>query len=452
MRTGSVNDYSAVFKDASRLETGDTVRVAGIRVGTVQEVSLEADRDVLVKFDAGKDIVLTDGTKAQIKYLNLVGDRYLELVDAPGSTKILPAGAQIPIDRTAPALDLDLLLGGLKPVIQGLNPQDVNALSAIAAADTAGPGRHHRIAVLQDVVVLECAGGQQPGDRATHRRPQDDVEDALRGRRPVRPRRSTSSNELVRGLSEDRDPIGEAITALDNGTASLSDLLGRARPPLDGTVDQVKRLAEYLDADKDRFDATIQQLPEDLPQAGAGGLLRRVLPLLHLRNRFPCQRSRGSHRSVPLDQARDGEVPGRMNKYRGSSLIRAGFIGVVLIILVIAIGLQPERLVSWATALRYQALFTEGGGLTVGNDVTVSGIKVGSVSSVGLENGDALVGFTINGKYALGSDTTAHIRTGTLLGERVLALESEGSGTLSPEPGHPDVADVVSVFVDRGGQ
>lgn len=119
-----------------------------------------------------------------------------------------------------------------------------------------------------------------------------------------------------------------------------------------------------------------------------------------------------------------------MLKYRGSQLARAGIIGVVLIILVIAVGLQPERLLSWATAVRYQALFVEAGGLTVGNDVTVSGIKVGSVSSIELDNGDALVGFTIDGKYALGSDTTAHIRTGTLLGERVLALDSEGSGTL----------------------
>jgi phospholipid/cholesterol/gamma-HCH transport system substrate-binding protein len=119
-----------------------------------------------------------------------------------------------------------------------------------------------------------------------------------------------------------------------------------------------------------------------------------------------------------------------MQKYRGNQLIRSGFIGVVLIILVIAVGLQPERLLQWATSLRYQALFTEAGGITVGNDVTVSGIKVGSVSSVELDNGDALVSFTINGKYALGSDTTAHIRTGTLLGERVLSLESAGSGTL----------------------
>jgi phospholipid/cholesterol/gamma-HCH transport system substrate-binding protein len=119
-----------------------------------------------------------------------------------------------------------------------------------------------------------------------------------------------------------------------------------------------------------------------------------------------------------------------MLKYRGSQLIRAGFMGVVLIILIIAIGLQPERLFAWATALRYQAMFAEAGGLNVGNDVTVSGIKVGSVSSIELVNGDALVGFTVQGKYALGSDTTAHIRTGTLLGERVLTLDSDGTGTL----------------------
>jgi len=119
-------------------------------------------------------------------------------------------------------------------------------------------------------------------------------------------------------------------------------------------------------------------------------------------------------------------------KYHGSQLVRFGVIGIVLAILVITVGLQPERLVSWATALRYNALFTEAGGLVAGNDVTVSGIKVGSVSSIKLDNGDALVGFTVSGKYALGSDTTAHIRTGTLLGERVLALESAGSGTLKP--------------------
>jgi phospholipid/cholesterol/gamma-HCH transport system substrate-binding protein len=121
-----------------------------------------------------------------------------------------------------------------------------------------------------------------------------------------------------------------------------------------------------------------------------------------------------------------------MLKYHGAHLIRSGFIGFVLIVLVIAVGLQPERLLSMATDVRYQALFSQAGGLRAGNDVTVSGIKVGTVSDVSLKGGDALVTFNIDGKVQLGSATTAHIQTGSLLGQRVLALESEGSGKLRP--------------------
>ena len=62
-----------------------------------------------------------------------------------------------------------------------------------------------------------------------------------------------------------------------------------------------------------------------------------------------------------------------MLKYRGPRLIKPGFIGAVLIVLIVAVGLRPEQLVSWATAIRYQALFTQAGGLVAGNDVTVVG-------------------------------------------------------------------------------
>jgi phospholipid/cholesterol/gamma-HCH transport system substrate-binding protein len=121
-----------------------------------------------------------------------------------------------------------------------------------------------------------------------------------------------------------------------------------------------------------------------------------------------------------------------MLKYRGSNLIRPGVIGIVLIVLVIAIGLQPERLIAWATAIRYQALFAEAGGLATGNAVRLSGTKIGSVTDVSLDAGKVLVKFTIDGKIRLGSDTTAHIRTGTLLGQRILVVESGGSERLKP--------------------
>lgn len=121
-----------------------------------------------------------------------------------------------------------------------------------------------------------------------------------------------------------------------------------------------------------------------------------------------------------------------MDKYRGVGLIKAGFIGAVLIMLIIAVGLNPDQLIQRATMVRYQAVFAEAGGLAEGNDVIISGVKVGSVSKVSLYNGDALVSFNLRGTVRLRSHTTAHIRSGSLLGQRVLALESAGNGTLHP--------------------
>jgi len=119
-----------------------------------------------------------------------------------------------------------------------------------------------------------------------------------------------------------------------------------------------------------------------------------------------------------------------MLRYRDPRLIRSGFIGVTLILLIITVGLQTQLLTTMATSIRHKALFIEAGGLAPGNDVKVSGVKVGTVSDVSLQQGKALVSFMVNGKVRLGTDTTAHIRTGTLLGERVLTLESSGEGRL----------------------
>ncbi|MDA2893749.1 MCE family protein [Mycolicibacterium sp. BiH015] len=260
-RTGATNEYSAVFKDASRLKSGDTVRIAGIRVGTVKDVELQADRSVLVTFDADKNTVLTTGTQAAIRYLNLVGDRYLELVDTPDSTQIVPAGGQIPEDRTAPALDLDVLLGGLKPVIQGLNPEDVNGLTTSLIQILQGQG-----GTLDSLFSKTSSFSNSLADN------NQVIEELITDLRTVLDTLAQDGDEfsgaidkleqLVSGLSADRDPIGTAITSLDNGTASLADLLGRGRAPLANTVDELNRLAPLVDNDLDRLDATIQRLPE----------------------------------------------------------------------------------------------------------------------------------------------------------------------------------------------
>jgi phospholipid/cholesterol/gamma-HCH transport system substrate-binding protein len=261
-RTGTATVYSAVFTDASRLKTGDSVRVAGIRIGTVNSVALRPDQKVLVTFDADRSIVLTDGTKAAIRYLNLVGDRYLELVDGPGSTRPLPPGAQIPVKRTAPALDLDLLLGGLKPVIKGLNPKDVNALTSSLLQILQGQGGTIRSLLAR---TSSFSNTLADNNRVVEQLIDNlhTVADTLAKDGDQFSGAIDRLQQLVNGIAEDRDPIGEAIESLDNGTASIADLLTQSRPPLAGTIEQLGRLAPLLDQDKERLDQALQKAPEN---------------------------------------------------------------------------------------------------------------------------------------------------------------------------------------------
>jgi phospholipid/cholesterol/gamma-HCH transport system substrate-binding protein len=272
-RTGSTNGYSAVFTDASRLAAGDTVRVAGIRVGTVTDVSLESDRNVVVDFDADRDIKLTSGTQAAIRYLNLTGDRFLDLVDGPGSTKLLPPGSQIPVDRTQPALDLDLLLSGLKPVVQGLNPQDVNALSqSLIQVFQGQEGNLDSLLARTSSFTTTLADDNQTIEQVidnlnatlgTISKDGDQFSDAI-----------DRLEKLISGLSQDRDPIATAISSLDNGTASLASLLTQARPPLAGSIDQLNRLAPNLESGKGFLDGALMRAPGNyrkLARIGAYG-------------------------------------------------------------------------------------------------------------------------------------------------------------------------------------
>jgi ABC-type transporter Mla subunit MlaD len=53
-----------------------------------------------------KGVRLSEGTKAVVRYENLIGDRYLALEETPGSPRRLLPGATIPVARTSPALDI----------------------------------------------------------------------------------------------------------------------------------------------------------------------------------------------------------------------------------------------------------------------------------------------------------------------------------------------------------
>src|SRR5437879_1007244 len=93
--------YSAAFSEAAGLKSGEEVRIAGVKVGKVEGVSLEGDH-VKVKFTSGTPFG-TD-TRVQIKIKTLLGSHYLALdPKGPGRQS---GHREIPVSRTTAPYDV----------------------------------------------------------------------------------------------------------------------------------------------------------------------------------------------------------------------------------------------------------------------------------------------------------------------------------------------------------
>src|SRR3954451_13418968 len=126
--TQATRSFKAVFTDAANVIPGDEVRMAGVRVGTVKSVSLYDGHEAKIGFSVATTVPMTDTTQLAVRYRNLIGQRYLAIVERSGGQD-LTAGTTIPPSHTQPALNLTELFNGFLPLLSGLNPGDVNQLS-----------------------------------------------------------------------------------------------------------------------------------------------------------------------------------------------------------------------------------------------------------------------------------------------------------------------------------
>ncbi|WP_235736168.1 MCE family protein [Nocardioides alcanivorans] len=131
-------DYKAQFQDASGLRKGNMVQVAGMRVGKVNDMSVE-DGLVVVDFEVDGDVEFGTESRAEVKVLNLLGEKYLELVPAgPGQMK---ENATIPVERTNSAYDIVNVLGDLSDTTERIETDRLSqALSTIGdVVEVSGP-------------------------------------------------------------------------------------------------------------------------------------------------------------------------------------------------------------------------------------------------------------------------------------------------------------------------
>jgi phospholipid/cholesterol/gamma-HCH transport system substrate-binding protein len=249
--TGPRNDYTAVLANASFLKDGDEVRIAGIPVGSVKNVTVQPDRTVSVVFDAAGSTPLPEGVQALVRYKNLLGDRYLELRQGVGDpNRTLPPGGTIPLERTTPAVDLDALVGGFRPLFQALQPQQINQLSGelIAVFDGQGDSVARLLGTIASLTSSLADRDQVIGSLITNLNATLETVDE---RDAQLSDLVDQLQHLVTGLAADREPIGQAVTHINEVAGSTSALLRDIRPDAAGSIASLGNVAGTLNANND---------------------------------------------------------------------------------------------------------------------------------------------------------------------------------------------------------
>jgi phospholipid/cholesterol/gamma-HCH transport system substrate-binding protein len=269
-RFGDENTYHATFIDTSKLKAGQKVRISGVPVGSVNGIKLNPDNTVDVAFGIDSRYTVYSSTRAVIRYENLVGDRFLEITSGPGELRKLAPGGTINSQHTQPALDLDALLGGLRPVLKGLDADKVNTISGAVIELLQGQGGALSN-VLADTSAFSTALGQRDqliGDAITN------LNTVLGTIDQKSAQFSTSVDQLqqlISGLAKNKDSIAGAIPPLASTTTDLTELLQNSRRPLQGILENTRPFATEIDNRKAEVDNDVEQLGEDYLRLSALG-------------------------------------------------------------------------------------------------------------------------------------------------------------------------------------
>jgi phospholipid/cholesterol/gamma-HCH transport system substrate-binding protein len=261
---GGENRYTARFTDATGLLAGDEVRIAGVIVGRVENVSIVDRRIAEVAFTVRDGQPVPSSVIASIQDKNITGLRYLALTQGPGPTgDMLAEGATIPVERTRPPLNLTALFNGFRPLFTALDPQQANQLSWEIVQVLQGQGGTvqsllaHTSSLTDTIADRDEVIGQVIDNLNA-------VLETVNARDQQLSDLIVSLQALVSGLAEDREPLGEAIVSIGELTDVTADLVGDARPALRDDIAALGELSDNLDAGEATVESFLQNWPRKL--------------------------------------------------------------------------------------------------------------------------------------------------------------------------------------------
>jgi len=204
-------------------------------------------------------------TTAHIRYLNLIGDRYLELKrgEGEGSDRILPPGGFIPVSRTSPALDLDALIGGFRPLFRALDPEKVNSIATALITVFQGQGGTISDILDQTAQLTNTIGDRDRAIGEVIKNLNIVLDTTVRHRKQF-DQTLNDFEVLITGLKNHRDKLAGGTAHISDAAGTVADLLAEDRGLLHKTVGYLDAVQQPLIDQRQELDAYLHKLPKAL--------------------------------------------------------------------------------------------------------------------------------------------------------------------------------------------
>jgi phospholipid/cholesterol/gamma-HCH transport system substrate-binding protein len=259
VETQSATGYSADFSNASELQAGDTVRIAGVEVGKVGGVTLQGGHAV-VSFSLDNSQHLTTTTLAAIHFENLLGQRFLALLPGKPGGRPLPAGGTIPVSQTTPAINLTAVFDGFQPLFSALSPDQVNELAgSIIDVFQGESGTVSNIVAQTASLTNNLADRQQVID--TLLTSLSSLLDTVGVHDTQLGQLIGNFDSLMIGLAGSRTQLGSAVDNLAAAASTTNSLVNQAQPALNQDIQGLSGAVHSLSLNQQSLDGVITGFP-----------------------------------------------------------------------------------------------------------------------------------------------------------------------------------------------
>lgn len=250
LRDAGGTTVTAMFGKTVGLYPGSSVRVLGIDVGEITEVTPRGEVvAVTMKVDSGVEIPADAG--AVVVAPSLVSDRYVQLTPAYDTGPVMRGGTQIPKEKTATPVELDDLYGSLNELSEGLGPNGANkdgALSGVldtAAANLDGNGKNLNETVTRLGELSRTLDGSKGDLFATVQNLQSFTA-TLAGSDKQLNEFFGRVADVSGYLAEDSEEVGAALSSLATAMSDVQGFVAENKDVFASNVDKLTGITKVL--------------------------------------------------------------------------------------------------------------------------------------------------------------------------------------------------------------